>query len=188
MTRCPMCAWEVAERPVACGRCRVVYHADCWGCLGRCAIYGCGFTQSRLDGARRVLKFDRRAAVPWVPAIGLAVAAACWGLPVGEPARFFLISLGVLVVVFSAIWCLLIVLEEDRWARFPLEKHEGTVRTARPRELELAPSGGGTIFARLDDAGRARRGDLFEASLRRMPDGGLAIERIVVRRPRAAGE
>src|SRR5687767_12103608 len=57
---CPICAGAVennitnndALTPVVCGRCQTLYHRACWGQNGsKCAILGCGHTQSYVYGS-----------------------------------------------------------------------------------------------------------------------------------------
>lgn len=40
--RCPVCGQGVNASPLLCGGCRAPHHADCWGYLGNCGVFGCG--------------------------------------------------------------------------------------------------------------------------------------------------
>ena len=209
MTRCPLCAWDVRprqERIVTCGGCRVVYHADCWACIGTCAIYGCDFTRARVEGARAVLELDRRP--PMLLTTGAlagccaATAAAGWGVPhlvAGEGAQLMLATASTWGTVFFSALFLLGLFEWRRWARFPHERREGAIRGVRRERgsrawnFDLAVAGAGTMRARFDPSHRVgpgfrvKPGDLFEASTRRLPDGGFYIEQIRILRPRPVG-
>lgn len=206
MTRCPLCAWVVEprqERAVTCGDCRVVYHADCWACLGTCAIFGCDFTRARVEGARPVLELDRRPALMLtsgaLTAASALVSAAGWGVPGLFAHQGAALLTAVVTTWMAAVFgCMFLLgaVEQWRWARFPRERREGTVRAVRRErstrvwDLELWVAGAGRVHARFNPADRVgagyrvRPGDLFEASTRRLPGGGVYVEQIRILRPR----
>ena len=47
--RCPVCRTGGVRRGLVwCGRCLTPHHEDCWRYAGKCALFGCGGTVSRI--------------------------------------------------------------------------------------------------------------------------------------------
>ena len=84
--RCSVCATEALGALNACRDCGAIYHADCWGYNGGCAVYGCTSAPRppQPDPLRvQVLHHHRR----WPRTLAAAlVALSCFalGLAIGE--------------------------------------------------------------------------------------------------------